>query len=95
MLIALLAAALLPGAITTWLMRRRGWAIALLAGIGATAALPFLLLATLVLFPPLGFVVGIAAGLAALDAFGAGRIWTATALATVSAVALACAGWSV
>ncbi|MER7222609.1 hypothetical protein [Streptomyces rubradiris] len=94
MLLALLAAALLPGAITTWLMRHRGWAIALLAGIGATAALPFLLLTALVVFPPLGFAVGIAAGLAALDAFGAGRIWAATALATVSAVALACAGWS-
>ncbi|MEU6597879.1 hypothetical protein [Streptomyces flaveolus] len=95
MLLALLAAVLVPGVITAWLLRHRGWGIALLAGAAATAALPFVLVCSLVVFPPLGFALGIAAALAALDAFDAGRVWVGTVLAAASVIALACAGWSV
>jgi len=95
MLIPLLAAAALaPGLATTWLLRHRGWTLAVLAGVGVTVSLPFLLLSSLIAFPPLGFLVGGAAVLAALSAYDRGAIWVATAWAATAVVAFACAGWS-
>lgn len=94
MLIALLAvAALAPGLATTWRLRHRGWALALLAGVGITAALPFLLLASLIAFPPLGLIVSAVSAVAALKAYDDGRIWFATAWASMAVVATACTGW--
>ncbi|MEU8968132.1 hypothetical protein AB0D11_02455 [Streptomyces monashensis] len=94
MLYALLAvAALAPGLITVWRLRHRGWGLALLAGIGVTAALPFVLISGMVAFPPLGFVVGVGATLAALRDYDSGKIWHATGWASLAVVVLACAGW--
>ena len=82
-----------PGVAVGWYVQRhRGWLLAILAGIGATTCLPFLLLMMLIVFPPLGFAVGVGAGIAALRAYDEGRIWIGTALAGVMMVALSCAG---
>jgi hypothetical protein len=95
MLIAVLClAALAPGAATAWLLRDRGQPIAVLAGAGVTVGLPFLLLVSLVAFPPLGLVVAAVAGLAALRAYDDGRVWIATAWAAATLAASACAGWT-
>lgn len=95
MLLALLAvAALAPGAITVWRLRHRGWGLALFAGVAVTVALPFVLISSMVVFPPLGIVVAAGAALAALRDYDNGKIWWATGWATLAAVALACAGWS-
>ncbi|MFF7452120.1 MULTISPECIES: hypothetical protein [unclassified Streptomyces] len=87
-------AALAPGAATVWLLHHRGWLIASLAGLGVTVSVPFLLLVSLVVFPPLGFLIGGGAALAALKAYDDDRIWLATAWAAAAALAFACAGWS-
>ncbi|WP_330339386.1 hypothetical protein [Streptomyces sp. NBC_00557] len=87
-------AGLAPGLATVWLVRRHtGWLLAVLAGVGVTAALPFLLLASLVLFPPLGIAVGLAAALAALRSYDRGRIWSATAWAGLTVLAVSCTRW--
>ncbi|MFI5685879.1 hypothetical protein [Streptomyces sp. NPDC051636] len=87
-------AGLAPGLATVWLVRRRSsWLLAVLAGVAVTVALPFLLLTSLVLFPPLGIAVGLAAALAALRAYDRGRIWSATVWAGVTALAVSCARW--
>lgn len=94
---ALCLAALAPGAATVWLVRqrhRRSWLLACLAGAAVTMSLPFLLLVSLVLFPPLGILVGACAGLAALNAFDHDRVWLGMAWALVAVLALGCAGWS-
>lgn len=94
MLIAVLClAALAPGAATAWLLRARGTLIAILAGAAVTVSLPFLLLMTLAVFPPLGLIVAALAGLAALKAYDDGRVWTATVWAGAMVIACACAGW--
>lgn len=95
MLFALLVvAALAPGLLTTWHLRHRGWGPAVLAGIGVTVALPFLLIASLIVFPPLGFLLGGAAALGAFCCYDAGKIWCGTAWAGIAVLAFACAGWS-
>lgn len=95
MLIAVLClAALAPGAATAWLLRTRGTLIAVLAGAAVTVSLPFLLLMSLAVFPPLGLVVASIAGLTALRAYDDGRVWIATAWAAVMAAALGCVGWT-
>lgn len=94
MLLALLAAVLVPGVITAWLLRHRGPGTALLAGAAATMAMPFLLISGMTAFPPLGVAVGAASSLAALSDYDAGKVWRATAWTAVAAVAFACAGWS-
>lgn len=93
-LLALCTAALAPGVATAWLLRRRGWLLATLAGLGVTVSVPFLLLVSLVVFPPLGFVLGAGAVFAALRCYDDGRIWAATAWAGAAMVAFACSGWS-
>jgi hypothetical protein len=90
----LVLAGLAPGVATAWFLRRRGTLISLLAGAGVTVSLPFLLLVTLVAVPPLGFVLGGLAAVAALQAYDDGRVWVATAYAGAAVVALGCAGWS-
>ncbi|HEY6114865.1 MAG TPA: hypothetical protein VI172_02805 [Candidatus Dormibacteraeota bacterium] len=96
MILALLltVTALTPGVITVIRLRARGWPIAVLAGLGVTLSIPFVALSCILLFPPLGLAVGILAVVAALNAYDAGRIWTATTWATIAVVALGCAGWS-
>lgn len=96
LLVVLCLAALAPGAATVWLLRhhRRGWLIAALGGVLVTASVPFLLLVSLVLFPPLGILISGGAALAAVNAYDHDRIWVATAWAVLAAGALACAGWS-
>lgn len=97
MLYALLAVAgLTPGIATVWHLRRQGhgWLLAVLAGVGVTVSLPFLLLSTLVVFPPLGLAVGAAAVLAALTAFDEGRIVFGLVWVHLAVVAFACARWS-
>jgi hypothetical protein len=90
----LVLAGLAPGVATAWFLRRRGRLISLLAGAGVTVSLPFLLLVTLVVVPPLGFVLGFLAGAAALRAYDDGRVLIATAWAGAAVVAVGCAGWS-
>lgn len=90
---ALCLAALIPGAATAWLLRARGALIAVLAGAAVTVSLPFLLLVSLAVFPPLGLIVAALAGVAALRAYDDGRVVAATAYAGVLAIACACAGW--
>ena len=95
MLLALIlaTAGLAPGVAAGWYVQRRhGWPLAILAGAAATTCLPFLLLTMLAVFPPLGFAVGVAAGLAALRAYDEGRIWIGTALVGAALIALSCAG---
>lgn len=93
LLFVLFLAGLAPGAATAWLVHHRhGWPAAVLAGLGVTASLPCLLVAAMVVFPPLGIVVGIGSIGAALRAYDAGRVWTATAWAATALVALTCAG---
>lgn len=88
-------AGIAPGVATVWHLRRYyGWPLALLAGAGVTAVMPCLLISSLIVFPPLGFAVGLAAAAAALGAYDDGRVWIATAWAAASVIALACAGWS-
>lgn len=95
MLLALVClAALAPGLATAWVLRSRGRLIATLAGAGVTVSLPFLLLISLVVFPPLGVAVGVGAVFAAMDAYDRGRPAIATAWVGLAAVALACSGWS-
>lgn len=96
MLLALLltTAALAPGILTAVRLRHLGWPLAVLAGTAVTVCVPFLLISSLVVFPPLGFLVAVAAVLAALSAYGDGRIWHATAWAALAVLACACAGWS-
>jgi hypothetical protein len=90
----LVTSGLLPGVATGWYVHRRhGLLLAVLAGAGVTLALPFLLLSTLILFPPAGFVLGVIAGATALRAYDEGRIWTGTALVGAAAVAFSCASW--
>lgn len=94
MLLALLClAALAPGLASAWMLRKRGRLIACLAGAGVTVSLPFLLLMSLIVFPPLGILVGAFAGIVGLDAYDKGRLWVATAWAGVVVVACACSGW--
>jgi hypothetical protein len=90
----LVLAGLAPGVATAWFLRQRGPLIAVLAGAGVTVSLPFLLLCSLVVFPPLGFALGAAATIAAVKAFDDGRVWVGLAYAGAAVVALGCAGWS-
>ncbi|MFK0140691.1 hypothetical protein [Streptomyces murinus] len=95
MLLALVAAAcLVPGALTAWLLRGHGWGVAVLAGFGVTAAFPAVLISGMLVFPPLGYLIGAAATLAALRDYDSGRLGHATTWATGAVVALACARWS-
>lgn len=94
MIYALLIAALIPGVATTIQLRARGWPLAILAGLGVTCSIPFVALSCLVVFPPLGLAVAALALVAALNAYDAGRIWTATLYGTLAVVAVGCAGWS-
>ncbi|TGZ14722.1 hypothetical protein DV517_62050 [Streptomyces sp. S816] len=95
MLLALVAAAcLVPGALTAWLLRHHGPGVAILAGIGATVMLPFVLISGMLAFPPLGYLIGAAATLAALRDYDTGRLWHATTWATVAVIAVSCARWS-
>ncbi|WP_073946505.1 hypothetical protein [Streptomyces kebangsaanensis] len=96
MLLALVClAGLAPGLATAWLVRSRGhsWALAIAAGVGVTASLPLLLLATVLACPPAAYALTAVAVLAALQAYDDGRIWIGTAWATTAAAAFACAGW--
>lgn len=93
-IVILCLAALAPGVATVWLLRDRGWLVAALGGLGVTVSVPFLLLVSLVVFPPLGFLIGGGAVLAALKAYDDGRVWVASAWAAAAVLALACAGWS-
>lgn len=94
MLIAVFClAALIPGAATAWLLRARGTLIAVLAGAGVAVSLPFLLLVSLAVFPPLGVIVAVLAGLAALKAYDDGRVWIGTVWVGAMLIACACAGW--
>lgn len=94
MLIAVLClAALIPGAATAWLLRARGTLIAVLAGAAVAVSLPFLLLVSLAVFPPLGVAVAALAGVAALRAYDDGRVWIGTVWVGAMLIACACAGW--
>ncbi|MFH9404911.1 hypothetical protein ACH4JS_34890 [Streptomyces sp. NPDC017638] len=91
--LALCLAGLAPGAATAWLLHQRhGWLTAVLAGLGVTASLPCLLVAAMVVAPPLGILVALGSIVAALRAYDAGRIWIATTWVATALVALACAG---
>ncbi|WP_327671850.1 MULTISPECIES: hypothetical protein [unclassified Streptomyces] len=92
MLLALCLAALASGIATAWLLRGRGWIVAVLAGAGVTVSLPAGLAATMILLPPLGFAVALGSLCAALRAVDDGRVWVATAWATIACLALTCAG---
>ncbi|MFF8482353.1 hypothetical protein [Streptomyces antibioticus] len=94
LVLLLTVAALTPGVLTALRLRNRGWPLALLAGAGVALSVPFILLSSLVVFPPLGIAVAVAAVLAALAAYDDGRVWYATAWAALAVVACACAGWS-
>ncbi|MFF9215601.1 hypothetical protein [Streptomyces viridosporus] len=92
MLLVLVLAGLVPGLATVWLLRRRGWVLALLAGLGVTVSLPGLLLVAMIAFPPLGIAVALAALVAALRAYDDGRVLIGTAWAATAVIALGCAG---
>lgn len=91
MLLALALAGLVPGIATAWLLRGRGWLLALAAAAGVTVSLPGLLLVAMIAFPPLGVAVALAAGAAALHAYDDGRVWIGTAWASTAFVAITCA----
>ncbi|MEH0574329.1 hypothetical protein QBA54_07495 [Streptomyces sp. B21-108] len=97
LLLILCAGALAPGAATVWLLRHRryAWPLALLAGLGVTLSLPFLLLATMFVFPPLGILAGGAALYAAFNALDAGRLTAFTGWTAAALLAFSCAGWAV
>jgi hypothetical protein len=86
--------ALAMGLATVWLLHKRNhrWPIAVLAGLGATLSMPFLLLTVLVLFPPVGILAGGLILLAALGSYDRGHVLAGTALAAVGVLAIACAG---
>ncbi|WPP30020.1 hypothetical protein [Streptomyces sp. CL7] len=92
MLLAIALAGLAPGLATAWLLRHRGWPVALAAGLGVTASLPFLLVAAMVAFPPLGLAVALASIAAVLHAYDDGRVLAGTAWALSAAISLTCAG---
>lgn len=93
LLLALCVAGLAPGVATAWLVHRRhGWALAVAAGIGVTVSLPGLLILALLAMPPLAVILGLVAGLAAVNAYDRGSIWVATAYAGATFVCLWCAG---
>lgn len=94
LLVVLCLAALAPGAATVWLLWHRGRLIAVLAGLGVTVSVPFLLIVSLVLFPPLGFLLGAGAAVLAIRYYDDGRVWAATAWAAIATLAVTCAGWS-
>ncbi|MFI8535375.1 hypothetical protein ACIGMX_34660 [Streptomyces aquilus] len=93
-LAAICLTALAPGVATVWLLRRHGWLRAVVAGVGATLSLPFLLLVSLIVFPPLGFLLGAGAAALAVHYYDDGRLWVATAWAALCFVAVTCSGWS-
>ncbi|WP_394434529.1 hypothetical protein [Streptomyces sp. SGAir0957] len=92
LLAAICLAGLAPGVATAWLLRGRGWPLAIAAGLGVTLVLPASLIAAMILCPPLGLAVALAAIAEALHAYDDGRIWIATAWAGTAALALACTG---
>ncbi|MFB7711607.1 hypothetical protein [Streptomyces sp. NPDC056105] len=92
MMIAVCLAGLVPGVATAWLLRGRGWPIAVAAGLGVTFSLPLALALTMRLFPPLGVAVAVGSLLAALHAYDEGRVWIGTAWAATACLALTCAG---
>ncbi|MFF3928585.1 hypothetical protein [Streptomyces hirsutus] len=92
LLLVLCLAGLAPGIATAWLLRTRGWPIAVLAGIGVTISLPGLLIVSMIAFPPLGIAVALAAIAAALRAYDDGRVLIGSTWATTAVVALTCAG---
>lgn len=94
MLLAICLAGLVPGVATVWLLRGRGWPLAVTAGLSVTLSLPAALIVTMVLFPPLGFAVAVGSCLAALHAYDDGRVWIATVWAATACLALTCAGVS-
>ncbi|WP_328439349.1 hypothetical protein OHA71_23715 [Streptomyces sp. NBC_00444] len=96
MLLALLvAAALAPGACTVWLLRRRGWGIAVLAGAGVTLALPFVLISSLIVFPPLAILAAVGCAVSALNAYNDGRIVMGAGWMAFAGVCTWCAGWPI
>ena len=92
MLLALVLAGLAPGLATVWLLRRRGWLVAVAAGLGVTISLPGMLLLAMIAFPPLALAVTLVALASALHAYDDGRVWIGTAWATTALIALTCAG---
>lgn len=96
LLAALCLAGLTPGIATGWYLHHKGhgWLLAAGAGTAVTLAMPAALLAPLVLFPPIGVVVGVLAVIAALHAYDEGRVWVAAVWAAAATIALSCAGWA-
>jgi hypothetical protein len=92
LLLAICLAGLAPGLTTVWLLRRRGWLLATLAGLAVTLALPGLLVLALITMPPLAYVLAVGSVVIACRAFDEGRVWIGCAWAVVLAVSLACAG---
>ncbi|MFK0062637.1 hypothetical protein ACIQTN_25845 [Streptomyces werraensis] len=92
MLLAIALAGLAPGLATAWLLRHRGWPVALAAGLVVTTSLPLLLVAAMVAFPPLGLAVALGSIAAALHAYDDGRVLAGTAWALSAAISLTCAG---
>ncbi|WP_225825622.1 hypothetical protein [Streptomyces naphthomycinicus] len=94
MFLAILAAVTLaPGLATAWSLRHRGWPIAVLAGVGVTAALPFLLIVGILAFPPLGVVVAVGSAIAALQSYDRGSIVAGASWAAVAVLATVGVGW--
>ncbi|MFJ9037455.1 hypothetical protein ACIRF8_12810 [Streptomyces sp. NPDC102406] len=92
LLVAVCLAGLLPGVATAWLLRGRGWPLAVAAGLGVTLALPGALIVTMLVFPPIGLAVALLSLREALHAYDDGRVWVGTAWAATVALSLACAG---
>lgn len=92
LLVAICLAGLLPGIATAWLLRERGWPLAIAAGLGVTLALPGTLVIAMIVCPPLGLAVALVSLAEALHAYDNGRVWIGTAWAATVCLALACAG---
>lgn len=95
MLIALIAAALTPGALIVWRLRRHGWLRAVLAGTGVTVLLAVGLLVSLIALAPLAILAAAGCALAALRAYDRGRLAVATGWMGLTAVCMWCAEWTI
>lgn len=92
LLVVICLAGLSPGLATAWLLRHRGWPLAIAAGLAVTLALPGLLLLAMVAMPPLGYLVAACSAAIAVKAYDEGRVLVGTAWAVVVVASFACAG---
>jgi len=93
LLLAVALGALTPGIVTAWRMyRRHGWPRAILSGTVVTVVLAGLALASLIMLPPLAFVLAVLSAAAALTELDRGRVFTALLWVWAMTICMWCAG---